>query len=90
MPPSSGDAARSSETFVSYRIITGHHNKEDHDMDLNLCYYIRVRDQVSHPYKTTGKIMVLYILIFTFLYRRREAKYSELTGSKCSLYLIWS
>jgi hypothetical protein len=23
-------------------------------------------DQVSHPYKTTGKIMVLYILIFTF------------------------
>jgi hypothetical protein len=26
-----------------------------------------VRDQVSHPYKTTGKITVLYILIFTFL-----------------------
>jgi hypothetical protein len=26
-----------------------------------------VRDQVSHPYKTTGKIIVLYILIFTFL-----------------------
>jgi hypothetical protein len=24
-------------------------------------------DQVSHPYKTTGKIMVLYILIFKFL-----------------------
>jgi hypothetical protein len=23
-----------------------------------------VRDQVSHPYKTTGKIIVLYILIF--------------------------
>jgi hypothetical protein len=23
-------------------------------------------DQVSHPYKTTGKIMVLHILIFTF------------------------
>jgi hypothetical protein len=22
-----------------------------------------VRDQVSHPYKTTGKILVLYILI---------------------------
>jgi hypothetical protein len=27
-----------------------------------------VRDQVSHPYKTTGRIMVLYILTFTFLY----------------------
>ena len=24
-------------------------------------------DQVSHPYKTTGKIVVLYILLFTFL-----------------------
>jgi hypothetical protein len=24
-----------------------------------------VRDQVSHPYKTTGRIMVLYILTFT-------------------------
>jgi hypothetical protein len=26
-----------------------------------------VRDQVSHPYKTTGNIIVLYILIFVFL-----------------------
>jgi hypothetical protein len=26
-----------------------------------------VRDQVSHPYSTTGKIAVLYILIFRFL-----------------------
>jgi hypothetical protein len=25
-----------------------------------------VRDQVSHPYKTTGKIIVLYTLIFMF------------------------
>jgi hypothetical protein len=25
-----------------------------------------VSDQVSHPYKTTGMIIVLYILIFTF------------------------
>jgi hypothetical protein len=24
-----------------------------------------MRDQVSHPYKTTGRIMVLYILTFT-------------------------
>jgi hypothetical protein len=28
------------------------------------CY---LRDQVSHPYKTTGKIIVQYILIFIFL-----------------------
>jgi hypothetical protein len=26
-----------------------------------------VRDQVSHPYKTTGKTTVLYTLIFVFL-----------------------
>jgi hypothetical protein len=26
-----------------------------------------VSDQVSHPYKTTGKVIVLYILIFRFL-----------------------
>jgi hypothetical protein len=27
-----------------------------------------VRDQVSHPYSTTGKITVLYILIFSFFW----------------------
>jgi hypothetical protein len=28
--------------------------------------FLTVRDQVSHPYKTTRKIMALYILTFTF------------------------
>jgi hypothetical protein len=32
-----------------------------------LCSSLKVRDQVSHPYKTIGKIKILYILIFTFL-----------------------
>jgi len=31
-------------------------------------------DQASHPYKTAGKITVLYILIFNFLYRNLEDK----------------
>jgi hypothetical protein len=37
---------------------------------LNLCSSRSVRDQVPHPYKTTGKIIVLYISIFKFFYRR--------------------
>jgi len=35
---------------------------------LNLRSSHRVRDQVSHPYKITGKTIVMYILIFVFLY----------------------
>jgi hypothetical protein len=33
---------------------------------------LNVRDQVPHPYRTTGKITVLYIIIFTFLDKRGE------------------
>jgi hypothetical protein len=33
-----------------------------------------VRDKVSHPDSTTGKITVLYILIFSFLHMRLENK----------------
>jgi hypothetical protein len=33
-----------------------------------------VSDQVSHPYKTTCKIIVLFILIFIFLDRKLEDK----------------
>jgi hypothetical protein len=33
---------------------------------LNLFSSINVTDQVSHPYRTTGKIIVFYILILCF------------------------
>jgi hypothetical protein len=34
---------------------------------LRLCTSLIVRDHVSHPYRTTDKVVVLYILIFTFI-----------------------
>jgi hypothetical protein len=39
---------------------------------LSLCSSLNVKDQASHPCKTTGKIIILCILIFTFLDNRRE------------------
>jgi hypothetical protein len=41
---------------------------------LSHCYFLIVRDQVPHPYRTTGKIIILHILIFIFLDSRREDK----------------
>jgi hypothetical protein len=43
----------------------------------SLCFSLNVTDQVSHPYKTTGRIMVLYILTFTFLDSRWKGKRLE-------------
>jgi hypothetical protein len=41
---------------------------------LSLCSSLNVRDQVSHPCRTTGKIIVLNTLIFKVLDSRREDK----------------
>jgi hypothetical protein len=51
-----------------------------------------IRNEVLHPYRTTGKIIVSYIPVFTLLDSRREDKISPLNGSKyypnliCSLF----
>jgi len=41
---------------------------------LSLCLSFNVSDQDAHPYKTTGKTVVLYILIFTYLHSKLEDK----------------
>jgi len=51
---------------------------------------LRVSDQVSHPYKTTGKIIVLYIIIFKFLVANWKIKDSAPNDSKRSLTLFCS
>jgi hypothetical protein len=40
-----------------------------------LMLFLNVRDQVSHPYRTTGKIIVLYILIFKPFERCEERRF---------------
>ena len=42
--------------------------------DSYLHYSFNIRDRASHPYNTTGNIIVLYILIFKFFERNREEK----------------
>jgi hypothetical protein len=36
--------------------------------------FLNVREQIPHPYRTPGKIILVFILIFLFLDSRREDK----------------
>jgi hypothetical protein len=46
---------------------------------------LNISDQVSHPYRTPGKIMVLYILILNFWIATWKTKDSVPSNSKHSL-----
>jgi hypothetical protein len=48
----------------------------------SICHSLSVRDQVSHPFRTRGKIIVLCIPIFKFFESRKKAESSGLNGSK--------
>jgi hypothetical protein len=50
--------------------------------------FFNVRYQVSHPYKTTDRIMGLYILIFTFLDSRREDKLQSALSQKAVFFIL--
>jgi hypothetical protein len=55
---------------------------------LSLCFSLNARDQVSHPYRTAGKIVVLYILIFKFFDGRREDRSKELKRKQSCKVLV--
>jgi hypothetical protein len=56
---------------------------------LGLCFSLNVTDQVSHPHKTAGKIIVLYILIFTFITQGKNTRDSEKNCIEHCLDLIY-
>jgi hypothetical protein len=58
---------------------------------LSLCYSIKTSDQVSHPYKTAGNIVVLCILICAYTVDSKwKTKDSVLNDSKLSLTSVCS
>jgi hypothetical protein len=53
---------------------TGINNRMSFSSTSSLCSSVNVGDQVSHPYKTRDKIIILGILVSIFLDSKREHK----------------
>jgi hypothetical protein len=60
---------------------------------LSLCCSLNIRDQVSHPYRTTGKIIVLYILTYFYYYYYYYYYYYDYyycCGCFCSFLVLYT
>jgi hypothetical protein len=57
---------------------------------VSLYCYLNVKDQVSHPYKTAGKIIALYIVIFIYYLVNRKVEDSGPNVSRYAPYLMCS
>jgi hypothetical protein len=57
----------------------------------SMCPPLNGRDQVSHPYKTAGKIIYsfVYFNLYVFTYKTRRGKYFELNASVICMFLFF-
>jgi hypothetical protein len=64
------EAVSTSDMSVTIYQTTQHNIPEDSHIHPQSCSSLNMRDKVSHTYEITGKIIVLYILIFMILNSR--------------------
>jgi hypothetical protein len=57
---------------------------------ISLCASLNVRDQVPRPYKTTDKIIILYILIvYVFRQQEENVRFEVSTAVTMMIIIFW-